>query len=281
MTGATSGIGFYSALALGQSGFDLTLAVRDVEKGERVAARIRQDAPEADIEVKRLDLSSLYSIREFAADYLVAHGSWDTIVNNAGAKLIQNRMLTEDGFEWHFGVNHLGHFALNGLLIHAASDRARIITVSSLTYRSGRIRFHDLRWDHGYRSTKAYAMSKLANLVYGFELHRRLQSADYPDYPSRVRSIVVHPGFTKAEPYGPLAVRLTERAIAQSAVDGAEPTIFAALNPGLIGGEFIGPSGPGQLRGEPKVLDAPKISHDMNLALRLWRISNQLTRVNW
>lgn len=273
VTGANSGIGLYTATALAERGYQVVLAVRNVERGRIAMERIADAVPDAKLQQVRLDLSSLRSIKECAAELLTSVPAWDVLVNDAAAKLVPERLLTEDGFEWNFGVNFLGHFALSGLLVPGASDQARIVNVTSLSARNAKIRFHDLRWDNGYRPGKAYAMSKYAQLIFSRELNRRCRDERDSAYPSSLRSIAAHPG-RGLPPVG-------RRRRPSSRYTGPDSIVFAATDPGLIGGELIGPSDRNQLQGAPAAVRPPAIPDEGVTALRLWRIAAQLTRVPW
>lgn len=276
ITGSAGGLGFATAQALAAEGKQLILAVRSVERGLEARRRIRASVPEAQIAVLPLDLASLTSVREFAALTADQFGSWHTLINNAGVILHPARTLTAEGFELHFGVNHLGHFALTALLLPFAAPRARVVTVSSLAYRFGKLHFYDLRWDHGYTPFRAYAASKLANLLFARELQRR---ADFDALP--LTSVAMHPGWAVRDLQRPGPAGIAERRIGQSQAEAAQSIVFAATDPTLTGGEFVGPATGLGLRGAPKVLTAPRIRSEQLLATRLWRISGQLTRIPW
>jgi NAD(P)-dependent dehydrogenase (short-subunit alcohol dehydrogenase family) len=275
ITGANSGLGFQAARSLAGDGHEVILAVRSFERGAIARRRILDEFPDATVHVSGLDLASLTSVREFAASTAETFGTWDVLVNNAAVKVEPGRTLTPDGFERYFGVNHLGHFALTGLLVPFAAPAARVITVTSLAYRLGSIRFHDLRWDHGHTPTRAYAASKLANLLFARELQRKAVREG-----RNLLSVAVHPGLSTSETNAGY-LRRVEWIFASPAEEGAAALVYAATSPAVHGGEFIGPAGPFQIAGEPMVLRGPKIRHEEAVAHRLWRISGQLTRVSW
>ena len=233
--------------------------------------------PTATVDVLPLDLASLASVREFAATFATTFGSWSTLVNNAGVLPQKERRFTVDGFELHFGTNHLGHFALTGLLLPFAGPSARVITVTSLAARFGRLRFHDLRFDHGYRAMRAYAASKLANLLFARELDRKAAREGLD-----LVSVAAHPGYSIERDSLRSFRRLPERlAIAQDYAAGAAPNVRAVTDRALDGGELIGPDGLAQTRGAAAIVSAARIRDEEALATRLWRFSGQLTRVPW
>lgn len=287
VTGANSGLGFETALALAGSGAAVTLAVRDESRGEAAAARIKQAHPGAVVEVSALDLASLASIREFAGRWSAGHDTGlDLLINNAGVMALPHRR-TADGFEMQFGTNHLGHFALTGLLLPAlvARHRSRVVTVSSFVHRMGRINFDDLMGERRYRAWGAYGQSKLANLLFTGELQRRLDLAHLG-----VKAMAAHPGYANTNLQSgasrmqgrSLQARVTDRTndlMAQSAAMGALPTLFAATAPGLPGDSFVGPNGFMELRGYPHLVGRSTRAADLADAARLWTVSEELTGV--
>lgn len=287
ITGANSGLGYETALALAGCGAAVTMAVRDVTKGEQAAAEIRRTVPGATVEVSPLDLASLASVREFAARWSQAHeDGLDLLINNAGVMAIPHR-LTADGFEMQIGTNHLGHFALTGLLLPAlvARHRSRIVTVSSFAHRMGRLDLNDLMGQRRYRSWGAYGQSKLANLLFTGELQRRLDRAHLS-----VKAMAAHPGYAHTNLQSASArmqgksfqARMADRTndlLAQSAAMGALPTLFAATAPGLPGDSFVGPNGFMELRGYPQLVGRSARAADLADAAALWTASEQLTGV--
>jgi NAD(P)-dependent dehydrogenase (short-subunit alcohol dehydrogenase family) len=289
VTGANSGIGFEAAREFARHGADVTLAVRDTGKGETAAARIRAAAPHASVAVSRLDLADLASVRAFAADWSAAHPvGLDLLVNNAGVMAIPRRQ-TADGFEMQFGTNHLGHFALTGLLLPAlvARPRSRVVSVSSGAHRLGRMDFDDLMGARRYHPWRAYGQSKLANLLFTSELQRRLDAADVP-----ILAVAAHPGYaaTNLQAVGPQMsgrgwlvqpMELANRFLAQSAEMGALPTLFAATAPGLPGGAYVGPDGFMEQRGHPRLVGRSSAAQNTVDARRLWEASERLTGVTY
>jgi NAD(P)-dependent dehydrogenase (short-subunit alcohol dehydrogenase family) len=285
VTGANSGLGFHTALELARNGAEVVLAARSRGKGERAATRIRWAVPNARIELRRLDLSDLESVREFAAR---VDRPLDLLVNNAGVMAIPPRQ-THDHFEMQLGVNHLGHFALTGLLLPRLLERpgARVVTVSSAMHRTGRIDFGDLMSERSYHPWAAYARSKLANLLFMRELDRRSRLAGLD-----LVSVAAHPGFasTNLQYVGPrmarrrvagAAMHVVTRTLAQSAAHGALPQLYAATAPDVVGGEFFGPRGLAEQRGRPTRVLVSALARDGVLAELLWDESERLTGVRF
>ncbi|WP_460399613.1 oxidoreductase [Actinophytocola sediminis] len=268
VTGANSGLGLATARAFAARGAHVVLACRDVAKGEAVA-------PPGDVEVRRLDLADLASVRAFAEDLT---GPVDVLINNAGVMAVPHRR-TADGFELQFGTNHLGHFALTGLLLDRVRDR--VVTLSSLMHRTGRIRLDDLNWERRrYLRWPAYSQSKLANLLFTYELTRRLTAAGSP-----VLAYAAHPGLastnlqTHTESWQSAGLTLLSRIVAQSSSMGALPTLYAATVAGLPGGSYIGPDGLAERRGHPKVVGSTRAARNPRVATELWDRSATLTGV--
>ncbi|MGB7980530.1 MAG: oxidoreductase [Candidatus Nanopelagicales bacterium] len=288
VTGANSGIGYEAALALAAHGASLTLAVRDESRGAEAAGRIRAAAaPDTVVEVARLDLADLASVREFAEQWRAEHpDGLDVLVNNAGVMAIPRRE-TADGFEMQLGTNHLGHFALTGLLVDALHPDGRVVSVSSMAHRIGRMNFEDLQSANGYQKWRAYGQSKLANLLFGLELHRRAQACGVP-----LRSIVVHPGYanTNLQSVGPqmsgsrigvALMGLVNKVIAQPAHAGAWPTLMGATDPDVPSGVFLGPTQWRGQRGTPGLETPSQAARDVDSAARLWAASTDLTGVTY
>jgi NAD(P)-dependent dehydrogenase (short-subunit alcohol dehydrogenase family) len=283
VTGANSGLGLRIARGLASNGAAVTLAVRDTGRGETAAAQIRGDAPDADLDVRRLDLADLSSVREFAAGW---SGGLDLLVNNAGVMALPRRT-TADGFEMHIGTNHLGHFALTGLLLpHLLEGGAsRVVTMSSGAHMYGRIRFGNLQGERHYQRWLAYGQSKLANLLFAFELARRAASADVD-----LTSVGAHPGYAATNlqlqagqmennPLKKATWSVANRLFAQSDAQGALPALYAATMPDVVGGEYFGPDGAGGSRGHPTRAHATSTARDPDLGARLWAVSEDLTGV--
>jgi NAD(P)-dependent dehydrogenase (short-subunit alcohol dehydrogenase family) len=280
VTGANSGLGFQIALELARHGASVVLAVRDLGRGEEAARKIG----EAHAEVRRLDLADLASVREFAEGF---SGGLDLLVNNAGVMALPRRT-TADGFEMQLGVNHLGHFALTGLLLPALlkNPGARVVTMSSGAHAFGRIRFENLQGERHYQRWLAYGQSKLANLLFAFELARRAALADLD-----LTSVAAHPGYAATNLQTQAArmensrvkaalAELGNRVFAQSDAQGALPALYAATMPDVIGGEYFGPGGRSGMRGYPTRAQTSKSARDPELAARLWAVSEELTGVS-
>jgi NAD(P)-dependent dehydrogenase (short-subunit alcohol dehydrogenase family) len=284
VTGANSGLGLVTARELARKRASVVLACRNTDKGRAALTRIRAAAPHAQTSLAALDLGSLASVEAFADGFRSAHEGLDLLINNAGV-MAPPRRVTADGFELQFGTNHLGHFALTGRLIGAMEGRedARVVTLASNAHKLGRINFDDLQSEHGYNRWRAYAQSKLADLITALELERRLRAAD-----STVKSIAAHPGYaatnlqTAAAPLVDRAVMiLGNQLFAQSADAGALPSLYAATEPGLEGGTYVGPDGIGEFRGHPRAVSPDGAARDERLAARLWAISEELTGVKF
>jgi NAD(P)-dependent dehydrogenase (short-subunit alcohol dehydrogenase family) len=282
ITGANSGIGLEAARTLAQAGASVIMASRNTEKGEAAAAEIRAANPGAELDVRELDLASLHSVRAFAASF--GEQRLDLLINNAGV-MVPPYTKTDDGFELQLATNHLGHFALTGLLLGKllATPHARVVTVSSTAHKMGKIDFDDLQRERSYNRWLAYGQSKLANLLFTLELDRRLKAVS-----SDVLSVAAHPGYSatnlqfaatpsRIERLGSVVLN---RVYAQSAARGALPTLYAATAE-IPGGSFVGPDGFQEMRGEPKVVTPTRAARDPETARRLWDVSEQLTGVTF
>ncbi|WP_326670226.1 oxidoreductase [Streptomyces sp. NBC_01257] len=284
VTGANSGLGLATTRALARRGGHVILAVRDEEKGRRAVADLTAGQPDARLEVRRLDLADLDSVRSFADRLHADRGRLDVLVNNAGV-MAPPRTLSPQGHEVQFASNHLGHFALTGLLLDllGAGSDPRVVTVSSANHRKARIHFDDLTGERRYTPMGFYNQSKLANAVFGHELHRRLTAAGSP-----VRSLLAHPGYaaTGLQTEGPAAlVKLlfgrVLTPLAQSPDRGALSQLYAATDPSARGGEFIGPDGMGELRGGPTRVELSAGAADAATGQRLWELSERATGVRF
>jgi NAD(P)-dependent dehydrogenase (short-subunit alcohol dehydrogenase family) len=281
VTGANTGLGFETARILAARGASVVLAVRDTDKGKRAAARIAAAAPGADVTVQPLDLTSLESIRAASGELRARHPRIDLLVNNAGVMLTP-RQTTRDGFELQLGTNHLGHFALTGLLLEQMLPvpGSRVVTVSSLAHRvRARINFDDLQAERSYSRAAAYSQSKLANLMFTYELQRRLSSAA-----TTTIAVAAHPGLAATElaRYTPAIVAFFYvRVMTQKAAMGALPVLRAATDPGVVGGQYYGPGGIFGARGYPKLAASSRQSRDTAIQRRLWTVSEELTGVTF
>ena len=284
ITGANTGIGYEAAAVLADKGAHVVLAVRNLDKGKDAAARITGQSRNADVALQQLDLSSLDSVRAAADALNEAHERIDLLINNAGV-MYTPKATTQDGFELQFGTNHLGHFALTGLLL----DRmlpvrgSRVVTISSVGHRiRAGIHFEDLQSERSYNRVAAYGQAKLANLLFTYELQRRLAAKGAPTI-----AVAAHPGGSNTELVRnmPAPLRVATAALApvifQSAAMGALPTLRAATDPATQGGQYYGPDGFGEQRGHPKVVQSSKQSHDEQLQRRLWTVSEELTGVTY
>jgi NAD(P)-dependent dehydrogenase (short-subunit alcohol dehydrogenase family) len=282
VTGANSGIGLEAARMLAGAGARVVMACRDTAKAETAAATIHAELPDAELEVVALDLASLDSVRAFADGY--AHERLDLLVNNAGVMVPPYRK-TADGFELQLGTNHLGHFALSGLLLERllATPGSRVVSVSSTAHKIGKIDFDDLQSERCYHRWRAYGQSKLANLLFMFELDRRLRERG-----ADMLSVAAHPGYSatnlqfaatpsRVERLGSVVLN---RVVAQSAERGAEPTVYAATA-AIPGGSFVGPDGLQEMRGAPTLVKATRAARDPETARRLWEVSEELTGVRF
>ncbi|MEU1647535.1 SDR family NAD(P)-dependent oxidoreductase [Micromonospora zamorensis] len=278
VTGANTGLGFEAARLLAERGASVVLAVRDTGKGKLAAARMN-----GDVSVRELDLTSLESVRAAADGLRAAHPRIDLLINNAGV-MYTPKQTTRDGFEMQFGTNHLGHFALTGLLLDLLLPvpGSRVVTVSSTGHRiRAAIHFDDLQWERSYGRAAAYGQSKLANLMFTYELQRRLAAH------GTTVAVAAHPGVSNTElaRNTPSVVRrpVTWLApvITQPATAGALPTLRAATDPSVLGGQYYGPDGLGEVRGHPRLVTSSPESYDVTVQQRLWAVSEDLTGVRF
>lgn len=289
VTGANTGIGYHTAAVLAYRGAHVVLAVRNLDKGNAALSRIvaagGHGARKVDVTLQALDLSSLDSVRTAADALRAAYPRIDLLINNAGV-MWTPKQLTADGFEMQFGTNHLGHFALTGLLLDRmlGVDGSRVVTVSSLGHRlRAAIHFDDLQWERRYDRVGAYGQSKLANLLFTYELQRRL--AARPE--AKTIAVAAHPGGSNTELTRHLPAIVRPGAVVlgpvlfQTAAMGALPTLRAATDPTVEGGQYYGPRGFAEQRGHPKLVRSSAQSHDEELQRRLWAVSEELTGVRF
>src|SRR5216684_3541940 len=281
VTGANTGLGFETARVLAARGASVVLAVRDTEKGNAAAARIAGTAPGATVTVQPLDLASLESVRAAAAGLRARHPRIDLLINNAGV-MFPPKQTTVDGFELQLGTNHLGHFALTGLLLEQMLPvpGSRVVTLSSLAHRiRARINFGDLQGERSYRRVAAYSQSKLANLMFTYELARRLSGAGT----TIAVAAAAHPGLASTEltRNSSAASAALARLISQKPAMGALPTLRAATDPGVLGGQYYGPGRLFGTRGYPELAESSGQSRDTAIQRRLWTASEQLTGVTF
>lgn len=285
VTGANSGIGYEATRVFADQGATVVMACRSVDRGERAAGEIRATVPEADLDVRECDLGDLSAVADFANAFTDDYDELRVLCNNAGVMAIP-RSETVDGFETQFGVNHLGHFALTAGLLGAlrrTNGRSRVVTQSSGVHERGRIDFDDLQGEDDYDKWAAYAQSKLANVLFAYELDRRLRAAN-----ASVASVACHPGYadTNLQRRGPkqagsrlrlLGMKVANVVFAQSAERGSWSMLFAATHPSIDGGEYVGPGGFLNMRGHPAKQSSSARSHDRDVARRLWTVSERLT----
>ena len=234
VTGANTGLGFETALALTSKGFDVLITSRSPTKGAQAISRIKHLNPDAEVSMLELDLSSMESIERFGDSYRSNYGSWDLLVNNAGAKILSSYSETEFGVEYHYGVNAVGHFALTMDLLKLRALHSRVVSVASIIARFAPGSLGPAGSEQTYQAGASYSASKLANLAFALELQNLLGSDTFS-------SVAAHPGFARAEPYGPRSTRFFESFLAQSAKSGAKPIVDAAVNKQIAGGSYLGP----------------------------------------
>lgn len=279
VTGSNSGIGFEAARVLANKNASVIMACRSVDKAMEAKNKIIKQNPKANVEVMSLDLSSLKSINTFAGFFREKFSKIDLLINNAGV-MVPPYTKTEDGFELQFGTNHLGHFALTGLLIDLilATKNSRIVNVSSGAHNMGKIDFNDLNWEkRSYKKWFAYGMSKIANLYFTYELQRKLERRNL-----KAISVASHPGWTSTnlQQYAGFA-GFFNQFFAQSVEIGTLPTLFAATAQDVKGGDYYGPDGFMEMRGYPKKVSSNKLSYDKEIAHELWKVSENLTGVKF
>lgn len=285
VTGSNTGLGFDTARVLAARGAQVVLACRDTAKADAAAAQIRNLTPGAQVSVQRLDLGSLASVRDAAAELAAAHPRIDLLINNAGV-MYPPKSTTADGFELQFGTNHLGHFALTGLLLPNLLnvDGSRVVVVASIAHNiRARISFDDLQWERRrYDRVAAYGQSKLANLMFAFDLQRRLAAAK-----AKTIAVAAHPGVAATElsrhvpGYTLPGVSWVFGKVLNTSEMGALPTLMAATDPAVTGGQYWGPDGFKELRGYPVLATPSRQSRDEAIQQRLWQVSEELTGVTY
>ena len=282
VTGATGGLGFQTALGLARQGADTVLAGRNADKGEQAIQRIRQQVPKAKVRFQHLDLDSLASVAQCAAEQ---PATVDILVNNAAVMALQQREQTRDGFERQIGVNYLGHFALTLRLLDALKHGGRVVHVASVAHRRASLNLTDFQSERAYGPMRAYGRSKLANLIFALELQRRAETFGWD-----LNSMAAHPGWARTDiiPNGigggarTLKARIVAAGFnlfAQSAADGALPILFAAMAPEAEGGAYYGPGGWGEIRGAPAPARIFPQAANPGSAQRLWAESERLTGI--
>ena len=278
VTGSSSGIGFETARVLTEKNAKVILAVRNQKKGDAAAEKIKSARPDADVSVMILDLANLKSVEAFSDAFKTKYNRLDLLINNAGV-MMPPYSKTADGFELQFGTNHLGHFTLTGLLLDLIlkTDESRIVNVSSNAHRWGDINFDDLNFEKKYDKAKAYGQSKIANLYFTYELQRKLDKIG-----KSTLALAAHPGWTATnlQQHSGLFHTLNPF-FAQGPDMGALPTLYAATASDVEGGGYYGPGGIGEWRGSPKKVKSNAVSHDETIAGRLWKLSEEWTKVEF
>ena len=284
VTGANSGLGFESSKALAAKGASVVMACRNLDKGNKAKEEILKDFPAVDIKVMKLDLQDLSSVKSFSESFQNEYQRLDVLLNNAGI-MMPPYQLTKDGYESQFGVNHLGHFALTGLLMNLikTTPNSRVVNVSSLAHKRGEINFDNLMYEkeNSYSPMKAYGRSKIANLYFTYELQRRFEANKI-----NALSVSAHPGISETN----LSKFMEKRFIVsllkpifsfimQPASMGALPQLRAATDPSVKGAQYYGPGSKREFKGYPVLVNSNESSHDLEIASRLWRVSEELTKV--
>lgn len=288
VTGANSGLGYYTTMGLAENGCEVIMACRNLEKGEKAKADLLKRSPGSNLKLMQLDLSDLASVKDFAAAFTSQYSKLDLLVNNAGLMAIPYRKTT-DGFEMQFGVNHLGHFALTGLLFEVlkSTGGSRVVNVSSMAHNIGEIRFQDINWDKSYSRWKAYGMSKLANILFTFELAERVSAKGID-----MKVLVAHPGHADSSliEKGPemsgrnflvKAGRFLNRLVAQSTEMGSLPILYAATAPEAVHRAYYGPRGFAGTRGYPERTYPSRKKVSKDLQQELWQVSERMTGVQF
>ncbi|MEM1326898.1 MAG: oxidoreductase [Bacteroidota bacterium] len=280
VTGSNTGLGYETALAIAKKEAKVILACRNKTKAENARREMLKTVPDADIDILLIDLSKLDSVREFAENYQRKYDRLDLLINNAGV-MMPPYTKTEEEFELQFGANHLGHFLLTGLLLDVLlkTPNSRVVSLSSLAHKNGEINFDDLQSEEKYSASKAYGQSKLACLMFAYELQRRLEKAGH----TNTISVAAHPGVSPTELIRHLPKFLVTvlsatigKLVTHPPEEGAKPTLMAALNADVEGGDYFGPTGFQEMKGEAGKVDSTDLSKDEQVAERLWQISEEL-----
>lgn len=281
ITGANSGLGLEAAKVLCSKGAKVIMAVRSLTKGQDAIAKINEDYPSAQVELMKLDLSDLESVSEFAKEFKQRHARLDVLVNNAGVMWPPKRETTRQGFESQFGINHLGHFALTALLfdVLSATPNSRVVNQSSLAHTMlSSLNFNDLNWEKNYNKTKAYSQSKLANLLFTYEMHRKLKAVK-----ANTKAVACHPGVSSTNLFRSSSgmVNGFSQWFGQKAEIGALPMLRAAVDNDVEGGEYFGPKGFMGFAGYPVRVKSTKTAKSNELAQKLWSVSEELTGIKF
>jgi len=283
VTGANIGLGYETALALAKKEMKVVMACRNLGKAKKAIEQIKNKVPKADLEVIQIDLSKLSSIDDFAENYLKRFDQLDLLINNAGV-MMPPFTLTEDGFELQMAANYFGHYRLTGLLLKTIekTSNSRIVSLSSNAHKNGKINFDDLQGQKKYSAMGAYGQSKLACLIFAYEMQRRLEKAGY-----QAISTAAHPGVsvTNLVQHIPLWLKILFSPLVpfmtHSTANGAKPTIYAALGEDAKGGDYFGPTGFNEMKGKAGKVDSTPLSKDKEIAKRLWEVSEELTKTNY
>lgn len=284
VTGANSGLGYETVRGLARKNAQIIMACRNQEKGQAALAAVQKEFPTASVVLMPLNLSDLASVRAFAEAFNANYEQLHLLINNAGVMALPYQQ-TADGFEMQFGTNHLGHFALTGLLLELIhkTPGARVVNVSSGLHRSGEMDFDDLNWEKSYSKWGAYGRSKLTNLLFTYELERKFQASEM-----NIISAAAHPGYaaTNLQSEGgsglqKAAMSVMNKVVAQSAEMGALPQLYAATAPDVVGGDYYGPRGFQESRGYPGKVQSNDKSHNVQDAARLWTVSVEMTGVDY
>lgn len=275
ITGGNSGIGLEAARVMSLKNAEVILTARSTENGKKAADRIKAEYPAAKVTWMVLDLADLQAVRAFSAAFHEKYQRLDILMNNAGVMYPASRTETKDGFELQFGTNHLGHFALTALLLDILKNtpESRVVTQSSIAHTMiGNVHLQDLNWEKSYSRTQAYSQSKLANLLFTYELDRRLKKHGW-----NVHALAAHPGVTNTNLFKTSGFNALAKLITQPVELGALPILRAATEPGLKGAEYMGPEGIAGLKGHPVPVRSTRTSHDEEMAKELWTASERLT----
>ena len=277
VTGANSGLGLESTRLLASRGAEVIMACRNQAKGQQALDLIKKEFPSANLTLMSLDLADQQSVKEFAEDFKRRYTKLDILMNNAGL-MAPPLSRTKDGFEMQFGTNHLGHFALTGLLLDLLekADAPRIVTVSSMAHKWGNIYFNNLNADKGYHRWRFYGQSKLANLMFTRELHRRLSARG-----SRIKAIAVHPGYSDTNLQSDTIFSGFNRFFAQPQEMGCYPSVYAATSDTARSGEYYGPNGFMEMAGYPAPAHVRKLARNQDVAKELWQVSEKLTGIQF
>ena len=283
VTGSNIGLGFETALALAKKEAKVVLACRNLEKANNAIEKIKSQAPKADLEAIQIDLSKLSSVDNFAENYLKRYNQLDLLINNAGV-MMPPYTVTDDGLELQLAANHLGHFKLTGLLLDTIekTPNSRIVSLSSNAHKSGKINFDDLQSKNNYSALAAYSQSKLACLMFAYEMQRRLEKANY-----QTISTAAHPGasITNLVKHVPLWMKIVFTPfipfMTHSPENGAKPTLYAALGSDVKGSDYFGPTGFNEMKGKAGKVESKPHAHDEEVAKKLWEVSEELTRTKY